>query len=86
MLADSQHIHSQTRCGHFFWHWIKDIGTIIQKIARQGIHGAFRFFFLRAAFISPCLKSSKVSKLRDEAQEQMGNGTANATDDEDDEL
>lgn len=44
------------------------------------------FLFFRAAFTLPRLKSSKVSKLRGEAQEQMGNGTADATDDEDDEL
>jgi hypothetical protein len=34
----------------------------------------------------PRLKSSKVSKLRDETQEQKGKDTADATDDEDDEL
>ena len=43
-------------------------------------------FFFRTAFTLPRLKSSKVSKLRDETQEQRGNATADATDDEDDEL
>jgi hypothetical protein len=42
--------------------------------------------FFRAAFTLPRLKSSKVSKLRDETQEQRGKGTADATDDEDEEL
>ena len=43
-------------------------------------------FFFRAAFTLHRLESSKVSKLRDETQEQRGKGTAGATDDEDDEL
>ena len=42
--------------------------------------------FFCAAFILPRLKSSKVSKLRDDTQEQKGNGTADVTDDEDDDL
>jgi len=50
-------------------------------------------FMVRSFLIShylnltlPRLKSSKVSKLRDETQEQRGKDTADATDDEDDEL
>ena len=44
--------------------------------------------FLLFALLSPLprLKSSKVSKLKDETQEQRGKGTADAADDEEDEL
>ena len=45
-----------------------------------------RSVLLSRCFTLPRLKSSKVSKLREDTQEQKGNGTADATDDEDDEV
>jgi len=54
----------------------------------QGKAFMVRSFLLSRYFhlTLPRLQSSKVSKLRDETQEQRGNGTTDATDDEDDEL
>jgi hypothetical protein len=53
----------------------------------QGKAFMVRSFLLSCYFhLTSRLKSSKVSKLRDETQEQRGKGTADATDDEDDEL
>ncbi len=52
----------------------------------QGKAFMVRPFFFRAAVTLTLLQSSKVSKLRDETREQRQNGTADATDDEDDEV
>ena len=83
--AHSQHIRSKTRCRCIFWVWYNVIGTVIIQSAEQVFHGAL---IPVSAFTttSTYLKSSKVSKLRDERRDETAMGTSDSVDNEEDEL